>query len=132
MGKRYLYILAGVIWAIPGVTITIKGFKAYIGQPHSDLWWQILITLVVMIGFFLIFRKVVNSYSARIASLPEKGAPWHTFPPRGWILLIFMAGMGITLNHIPSVPPPFTASFYSGLGPMLLFSAIKFIREYFR
>jgi hypothetical protein len=34
---------------------------------------------------------------------------------------------GILFKHIPGIPSTFTASFYTGLGPMLLFSAGGFL-----
>ena len=38
-----------------------------------------------------------------------------------------MMGLGIILKHIPEIPSAFTASFYSGLGPMLLLSSLRFM-----
>ena len=46
---------------------------------------------------------------------------------KGWILLAVMMGLGITLKYIPSVPMAFTASFYSGLGPMLIVAASRYL-----
>ena len=76
---------------------------------------------------FIIFRRVVRKYSERIVSLPDSVMIWHVFPPKEWILLAFMMGLGITLKYIPSVPMAFTASFYSGLGPMLIVAATRFL-----
>lgn len=59
----------------------------------------------------------------KFASVPL----WHTFPLRGWALIIFMLCLGISLKFIPGLPMEFTASFYSGLGPMLLFAAFRFM-----
>ncbi len=87
MNRKHLYVVAAVIWGIPGIIITSKG----------------------------------------IAALPEKVKIWQTFPTRGWILLVFMMGLGIALKHIPGVPSAFTASFYTGLGPMLLLSAGRYL-----
>lgn len=129
MKRRHLYILAAIIWGIPGVNITFKGFCAYAELPVKNIWWLLIITLVILSGFFLIFRKVTTRYSSRIASLPEKVAPWHVFPLRGWLLLLFMAGLGVILGHISSIPSSFIASFYSGLGPMLILSAVRYICE---
>ena len=56
------------------------------------LWWLILITVAVAVFFFNIFRKVVRKYSDRIAALPDRVWIWQVFPPRGWILLMFMMG----------------------------------------
>ena len=129
MEKKHLYFVAGLIWGVPGIIISIKGISAYRMQPSENLWWLLLITICVLSGFFLMFRKIVNRYCRRIASLPEKVKIWQTFPTRGWVLLIFMMGLGIALKHIPAIPSAFIASFYSGLGPMLVFSSLRFMAE---
>ena len=126
MKKNYLYIVAVSIWGIPGIIITSKGINAYRMQPSDNLWWLLLITTAVLAAFFLMFRKIVDKYCDRIASLPDKVKIWQTFPPRGWTLMIFMMSLGIVLKLIPGVPSAFTASFYSGLGPMLLISSARF------
>ena len=128
MNRKHLFIVASIIWGIPGIIITTKGIKAYGMQPSEDLWWLLLITFSVLAAFFMMFRRIVDRYSSRIASLPVKVKIWQTFPPRGWILLVFMMGLGITLKNIPGIPPAFTASFYSGLGPMLLLSSARFMK----
>lgn len=127
MKRKHLYIVAGVIWGIPGIIISLKGINAYWIQPPEDIWWLALITAAVLTVFFLMFRKIVDRYCGRIASLSEKVKIWQTFPARGWVLLIFMMGLGIALKHIPGIPPAFTASFYSGLGPMLILSSVRFM-----
>ena len=128
MNRKYLYIVAGLIWGIPGVIIAIKGIKAYCIQPSENLWWLLMITVAVLTAFFFMFRKIVDRYCRRIVSLTEKVSIWQAFPVRGWILIVFMMCLGIVLKHIPQIPSAFTASFYSGLGPMLVVAAIRFIR----
>ena len=125
--QAYLYVLAAVIWGIPGVNIAVKGIMTYMLIKPDDLWWLMLITLIVAAFFFIIFRRVTRKYSERIASLPDKVMIWQIFPPKGWVLLIFMMVLGITLKYIPDVPISFTASFYSGLGPMLIVAAMRFL-----
>ena len=124
--RAYSYVIAVAIWGIPGINITVKGFRTYMLMNPDDLWWLMLITVAVSIFFFIIFHRVVRKYSERIASLPDSVMIWQIFPPKGWILLAIMMGLGITLKHIPDVPMSFTASFYSGLGPMLIVSALRF------
>ena len=125
--RAYSYFIAAAIWGIPGVNIAIKGVKTYMLMNPDDLWWLMLITVAVSIFFFIIFRRVVRKYSERIASLPDSVMIWQIFPPKGWILLAIMMGLGITLKHIPDIPMSFTASFYSGLGPMLIVAALRFV-----
>lgn len=127
MKRNHLYVVAAVIWGIPGIIITSKGISAYRMQQPDEIWWLLLITAAVLAGFFMMFRRIVDRYCGRIASLPAKVHIWHTFPLRGWILLVIMMGLGIALKHIPQVPSAFTAAFYSGLGPMLLISSVRYL-----
>lgn len=127
MKRKHLYAVAAVIWGIPGITITLKGISAYGKQPSENLWWLLMITAGVISGFFLMFRRIVDRYCNRISSLPDNVRILQTFPARGWILIVFMMGLGIALKHIPGIPSAFTASFYSGLGPMLLLASFRFV-----
>ena len=90
MNRKLLYVVAAVIWGIPGIIITSKGISAYGMQPSDKLWWLLLITAVVLTAFFFMFRRIVTRYCCRIASLQDKVKIWQTFPIKGWILLVFM------------------------------------------
>ena len=98
MSRKYLYIVAGLIWGIPGVIIAIKGIKAYCIQPSENLWWLLMITVAVLTAFFFMFRRIVDRHCDRIAALPDKVSIWQTFPTRGWILVVFMTCLGIVLK----------------------------------
>jgi len=125
--RQYSYFIAGAIWGIPGINIAVKGFRAYLLMESSDIWWLVGITIAVALFFFIIFRKVSRRYTERISTLPERVMIWQIFPPKGWILLLFMMGLGIAFKYIPGIPIAFTASFYSGLGPMLVVAAVRFM-----
>lgn len=121
------YLLAALIWGAPGVTITIKGVVAYSCVPLNERWWLLVATAAVVVAFFYIFGWVTRRYIARISTLPERSPIYSTFPLRGWMLLLFMMGLGIAMKYLPNVPMQFVASFYSALGPMLLLSAVRFM-----
>jgi len=123
--RDILYYVAGIIWGIPGVIITLKGISAYMDMSRQDLWWLLIITTLVLTGFVFMFTKIVAKYCRLIASEPQKTSIWKTFPLRGWILIVFMTGLGVALKFI-GVPAEFTASFYSGLGPGLLWATYRF------
>ena len=127
MKRKYLYIIAALLWGVPGIIISVKGVSAYLAMPTSSLWWLFLITAAVLAGFFFMFSRIVDRYSARMAGQPSKTTVFQTFPLRGWILIVCMSCLGIALKYISGVPAEFTASFYSGLGPMLVYSACRFI-----
>lgn len=129
MNRRYLYIAAGLIWGIPGVMISLKGIRAYLTMPSGELWWLLLITAGVLAGFFWMFGRIVRRYCALIAREPRQTTLLHTFPLKGWILVICMSCLGMVLKFIPSIPTEFIASFYSGLGPALVWSGICFCAQ---
>lgn len=79
MNRTVLYYIAAFLWGMPGVIIAIKGIKTYLSMPSEDMWWLMLITAFVLVGFFFMFRKAVDKYSAHIASQPEKTGVWATF-----------------------------------------------------
>lgn len=128
MQHKHLYLTAGLIWGIPGIIITIKGLSAYASTGTEKFPVLIAITIAVLAGFFFMFRKIVKRYIKLIDNQPEPASILNTFPLRGWIIVIFMTCLGIALKII-GVPLDFTASFYSGLGPNLLISAIMFFLQ---
>lgn len=131
IGRRWLFVAAAIIWGGPGAMITIKGLRAYGGVPQEALWWHLLITAAVLVGFFFMFRRVVDRYSAHIRSLPSSATSLlKTFPPRGWLLLGVMMCLGMAVRSMPFVPNGFVAAFYAGLGPMLLLSAARFLSRF--
>ena len=130
MNKRFLYLIAALIWGIPGVIITIKGITAYLTMPTEELWWLVLITMGVLTAFIWMFRRIVDRYCSLIAAEPEKTTILHTFPRRGWILVVGMMCLGMALKFVPWIPAEFTASFYSGLGPALTIAAILFAAKF--
>lgn len=130
MNKKNLFLVAALIWGIPGVIVSAKGIRAYLSMAQEDHWWWLLFfTAGVIAGFYTIFSRIVDKYSNRIASLPQRTSILQTFPLRGWILVICMSSLGIAMKFIPVIPEAFTASFYSGLGPMLILAALRFIRN---
>ena len=125
MSRRTLYYVAALLWGDPGMIITNKGIRAYTQMDPENLWWLLLITVFVLTGFYFMFTKIVNKYCARLAALPQKASLLQTFPLRGWVLIVFMSCLGMALKFL-GVPAAFTASFYSGLGPMLVLAAVRF------
>ena len=132
LNKRFLYLIAAAIWGIPGFIISAKGIAAYTTMPADRLWWLILITTGVLAGFVWMFRRIVNRYCNLIAALPDKTTVRHTFPIRGWVLIVCMSSLGIALKFIPGIPSGFTASFYSGLGPALVLSGVWFAKKFWK
>ena len=58
INKRILYLIAGVIWGVPGVIITAKGISAYTVVPANELWW-LLIVCMSCLGIALKFVSFI-------------------------------------------------------------------------
>ena len=126
--RYHLFLTAALIWGVPGAIITTKGVVAYAGLCPIE-WWLFAATAVVLAAFYMIFRGVVARYSAHIEAQAVPCSIWSTFPLSGWSLILFMMGLGVSLRYIQGIPVEFFVSFYSGLGPMLLLSAFRFLRR---
>ena len=126
---RNLLLVNGVIWLAIGLRILLTGLGAYQRLwPDSRMPWWWVISLVIFAGFFLMFRKVVARYSARILAFTEpRKSILHTFSLKGYLLIAFMIGLGITFRHLPGITDVFFATFYTGLGAGLISAGIRFL-----
>lgn len=127
--KRHLLLVNAVVWGAPGIKILVTGIQSYIALwPAKSVVWLALGTVVVLAGFLWMFSRIVKRYSNRILAFPEKRKSILAFlPVRGWILVIFMMCLGISLKFIPGVPTEFIASFYPGLGTALIVAGATFL-----
>lgn len=130
VNKEHLLLMQVLCWFAPGIVITKKGIQALIevNAIHSDrVWWLILIAVGVLIAFLLMFHRFVNKYTERILNFPtRKKSLFAFFDLHGYILIIFMMCLGISLKYIPFIPTEFFAAFYPGLGVALAVSGVRF------
>lgn len=129
-----LLVSNGVIWSIPGINITTSGIKAM--MESSNYLMLIPSALIILAGFFFMFRRIVTKNVARLKELDSKNKGeklrlplWNMMPLKSWLVLAFMMGLGISLKLSGIVPLWFTALFYCGLGPALAFSALRYLFE---
>jgi len=132
VSKRHLLLANAIVWGAPGVKILVTGIQSYIALwPLRSIVWLALGTVLTLAAFVWMFNKIVKKYSDRIMDFPEEKKSILAFlPVRGWILVIFMMCLGISLKLIPGVPTEFFASFYCGLGPALITAAAMFLSRW--
>lgn len=124
VSKRGLLIMSGLLWSIAGFNVLRKGVLS-LAQDHR--WWVLLLAVGIGAGFLIMFDGVVKKYSRRIFSLPgERHAAYLFMSRKGYLLIGLMMMLGISMSHIPGMPPAFFASFYTGLGTGLTYGAIRF------
>lgn len=132
VAKRHLLLTNAIIWGAPGIKILLTGIQSYLALwPSRNIIFLALGTVLVLAGFIAMFRKIVKKYSDRIMDFPEEKKSIFAFlSTKGYILIIFMMCLGISLIFIPGVPTEFFASFYCGLGPALIIAAAQFLSRW--
>lgn len=131
--KRHLLAINGLLWIAIGTKISITGIRHYLSTPEEKLWWMIPLSVLVFLGFYVMFTGIVRKYSERIQALPGPKEPiYKTFNLKGYLIIAFMISLGITLKYIPGIPDSFFAWFYMGLGPGLLSAGIRFLIRWWK
>ncbi len=134
--REHLLLMQVLCWLAPGIVITRKGIVALLTVADSAperLWWLILIAVAVAVSFSLMFNNFIKRYTQRILSFPErKKSLFAFFDLRGYVLIIFMMGLGISLKYIPGMPVEFFAGFYPGLGIALSIAGVRYLYSWCR
>ena len=130
--KRHLLLANAVVWGLPGVKVLVTGIRSYMAVwPSRQIGWLALGTVCVLVGFLWMFRRIVQRYADRILAFPQEKKSLLAFLPiKGWILVVFMMCLGISLKFIPGVPTEFFASFYPSLGTALIVSGANFLAKW--
>lgn len=130
--KNILYLIAGGFWLIAGINVIRIGIDV-IQSRESEMFVLLSLALIVFLLFFqFVFAKVVRRNVTRIKGLKENNIPvWRFMDKKGYLTMIFMMLMGITIRYYNLLPDYFIAFFYIGLGAALSLTAFKYLRHYF-
>lgn len=114
--------VAALLWAIAGANITFIGIRC---TRELNYWWIYIAAVPTFALFrYLVFGPVAKKYAARIADMTaERTAIYRVFSLQGYLVMIFMVGLGVTLRVAHLVPVWFIAFFYLGLGLALFLAA---------
>lgn len=128
--KKYLLLLAGLVWGTAGFNILRLGLLAYVGLVKP--LYLLLSAAVFVIFQKMVFGKLVRKHTARILAYDApKVWFWHFFDRKSFLIMAFMMTVGISLRKFSLVPIDFIAFFYTGLGASLLLAGILFLRQFF-
>ena len=131
VSKKYLLLIAGIVWLIAGVNIT------RLGTPITITDWQrplvaILTTFVTFSLFFrFVFFRMVQKHTLRILTYEEeKIIVTRFFDRKGYIIMFCMISFGILLRSSHLLLPICLSTFYTGLGISLIAAGIYFFHKY--
>lgn len=129
--NRTLLLIACFVWLIAGINIVRIGLLAYVG--HITVLNIILLIIVFCLFWFLIFNRLVNKHTIRIAGYEiEKQYFWYFFDLKSFIIMAVMITLGINIRVMNLMLESFIAYFYTGLGTVLTLAGIKFGIRYLR
>lgn len=129
VNRQILLITAGIVWLIAGTNILRIGIVTWLNNSENWMFKIGEATVVFLLFFVLIFRRLYYKHTQRIEQKKEaKNCPFSFFDVKGWIIMIFMISLGITIRSFHLLPDSFISVFYTGLSIALILTGILFIR----
>lgn len=128
--RRYLYVLAGVLWTIAGGVLCVR---ALVWLDRLSLGAEVVLettSLVLSIAAYIfLFARLVQKSIDRIAMLPDRVCLFAFTPWRGYIMIILMITLGLGLRSTP-IPRLYLSIPYAAMGGTLLIGSVRFYRHF--
>ena len=115
VNKKVLLYTAGCVWIFAGINILRIGIVTWLNDTHYWLFKIGKATIVFLLFFNLVFKRLFYKHSERISRKNGKHCPFSFFDVKGWIIMIFMIAFGITIRALHLLPNSFISVFYTGL-----------------
>ena len=129
VSRSTLLITAGVVILVPRINKKKNGIICWLGDRQYWLFKVCEASLIFLLFFAFIFQKLYNKHTRRISLKKERNnCPFSFFDIRGWIIMVLMILMGITIRDLRLLPGSFIAVFYTGLSVALSATGIRFLR----
>ena len=110
--KKYLALLAGIIWMIAGFNVVRLGIISY--KLIETAWYLYLLSVIIFGLFGMMFYKMSGKHLRRIKGYEEEKRPfWNFFDIKSYIIMAVMMGGGIGLRNAGVFPDVFVAFFYT-------------------
>lgn len=125
--RHTLLFIAGLIWIAAGANILRIGIATWLNDSHYWLFKAAEATLVFLLFFLLVFRKLLKKHTRRIVRKKEKSCPFSFFDWKSWLVMAIMMTFGITARRFGWLPTTFISFFYTGLSCALISTGILFL-----
>lgn len=129
VNKQVLLYTAGGVWIFAGANILRIGITTWISDSQDWLFKIGEATVIFLLFFNLVFKRLFNKHSERIARKNGKHCPFSFFDLKGWVVMIVMIAFGITIRTFHLLPNSFISVFYTGLSVALIITGILFLRK---
>ena len=130
--RNYLIIISGLFWIAVGMMLINFARIRLEEIEESERWIYIVSGLVLaLIKYRFVFRAMVVKNLQRLYALREKEFFYKFLPNSGYILIVVMACLGISLRLF-GLGGKFIAIVDITIGFGLFFSGIMHFRKYIR
>ena len=131
--KRWLLLIAFLLWGFAGIKILLVAYKSF---HLLNLDYRIIIPVILIgygIFFGLLFIRVFRKHTKRIINKPNEWNCLFSFIDiKGYLIMIVMIAMGISLRKSGVFNPLLLGIGYSIMGLSLFSSSLLFLYAFFR
>lgn len=129
--KRYLLLIASLVWLFAGLKVLSLGLEAY---KTNFTALNVLLSIAVFIVFWImVFNRLVNKHTVRIkAYTEERRYFWNFFDLKSFIIMAIMMTGGILIRKYSLLGVNFIAFFYTGIGAALSLAGLKFMYNFIK
>lgn len=129
VSRQVLLITAGIVWVIAGANILRIGIVTWTDSSQDWLFKLGEAIIVFLLFFVFVFKKLYYKHTQRIErKKKEKNCPFSFFDVKGWIIMVAMISLGITIRTLHLLPDRFISVFYTGLSTALILTGFLFLR----
>lgn len=129
VNKRVLLVTAGLVWIIAGANILRIGIVTWMDSTQEWMFKIGEATIVFLLFFVFVFKRLYYKHTRRIEQKKEeKNCPFSFFDVKGWVIMVLMISLGITIRSFHLLPDSFISVFYTGLSIALILTGILFLR----
>lgn len=132
VNRQTLLLTAGIVWLVAGANILRIGLMTWFDSPRDFLFKMGEATVVFLLFFLFVFKKLYDKHTRRIEQKTDKSCPFSFFDVKGWIIMTFMIALGITVREFHLLPNRFISVFYTGLSLALMFTGLLFLRYWWK
>ena len=128
--RHFLFAIAGALWTLAGVLLCIRATIWLDVFPfRTELALESLSIVFAVLGYTLVFTKVVKKNIDRIDRLPKRACIFAFTAWRGYLMIALMVTIGITLRNT-SLPKYYLSIPYAAIGAVLLIGSVRFYRQF--
>jgi peptidoglycan biosynthesis protein MviN/MurJ (putative lipid II flippase) len=114
------------MWIIAGINVFHIGVQVWQIQKAQP-WIHFFGVLAASLFFAFIFHRSYTKNVVRISKMNNPRNPLSFFDLKGWLIIVFMITLGVSVRHFELLPRSFIAPFYQGLGMSLCIYGGRFL-----